>query len=184
MKLNRNCIFNGTLKKSWKIVIWISLLFVTVSSAYGQNQEEENANQLRTSSAPAFAIEISIDQHSLKTELYNKYGTFLVDTKIKNISDMNQEIIVLTRYGWSWISDRSEISVIGLEVKKNNRTLVTLKPGLEYSRAIELQTNHLWTGSVTFRLGFVPWAEFPLSTNRDKVKREDIVWSNPVVLAR
>ncbi len=184
MKLNRNRTFNVTLKKSWKSVIWISLFFVTVSSAYGQTQEEQNDNPLGTSLSPALTIEISIDQNSLKTDLYNKYGTFSVETRVKNISDINQEIIVWTRYGWSWTSDLSDISVEGLAVKKNNPTPVTLKPGQEYIRAIELQNNHQWTGFVTFRLGFVPRAKFPISTNMDKVKREDIIWSNPVVLAR
>jgi hypothetical protein len=183
MKLSRSCTFNDTLKKSWKIVIWISLLFVAISNAYGQTQAEQNVTHLGTSSSPAFAIEISIDNNSLNTEFYNKTGTFFLDAKVKNISDTNQEIIVWTQYGWSWISDRSEIRP-GIEAKKNYPSHITLKPGLEYSRAIEMHSDPQRTGSVTFQLGFYPRAEFPISTNRDKVKREDIVWSNLAVLAR
>ena len=184
MKLNRSRTFNCSLKESWQIIICIGLLFVTTSSAHGQTKTEQNAKHLGTSSAPALAIEISIDQNSLRTELYKKYGTFLVDTKVKNIGDTNQEIMVWMRYGWSWTSDSSDISVDALESKKNYRTPIILRPGQEYSRAIELRNNHQWTGSVAFRMGFVPRAEDIISTSIGKEKRKDIIWSNPVVLDR
>lgn len=183
MKLNGTRVFNSTLKESWNIVIWISLLFVTVSSAYGKTQAEQNANPRGTSSSPACAVEISIDQNSLKSTFYNKTGRFYIDANVKNISNTNQEIIVWTQYGWSWISDRSDISP-GIEAKKNSPKSIILKPGQEYISGIEMHSDPRRTGSLTFRLGFYPRAAFPVSTNMDKVKREDIIWSNPVVLAR
>src|SRR6266566_4840575 len=110
---------------------------------------------LNQGASPSFAVEISIDQASLKTAFYRETGTFYVDTKIKNISATNREIIVWTQYGWSWMSDSPGISP-GIEALANYPSSITLKPGQEYHRAIEAHADPHRIGPVTFRLGFAP----------------------------
>lgn len=130
------------------------------------------------SQSARFKISISIDRRSLTTDFYRSTGRFYVDTKIRNISSMDQTITVWTNFGWSWVSDQPDISP-GIEALKNYPRLVTLKPRQEYQSRIEMISARHSRKPITFRLGLVPDALKPVSANRQDYK--DVTWSNPVV---
>ena len=92
-----------------KAVLAFGLLVCTVASGWCQGQAK---------GGDVFKIEVSVNQDSLKTEMYSKWGEFFVDTKIKNISDAEQEIEVWTQKGWSWVSDNPDV-VPGTEALQN-----------------------------------------------------------------
>ncbi len=126
-------------------------------------------------------VEIAVHEGSLDGEFYKSHGIFFVDTKVTNISHHALEIITWTQYGWSWISNNPQVHP-GIEALANVRSSVILKPGQSYARPVEM-----FSGSyrpVTFRLGFAPNAERPLSGQPNVGESEEIFWSNPVTLTR
>jgi hypothetical protein len=130
-----------------------------------------------------FKVEISIHEASLKTDLYREWGEFFVDTKVENISNEDQNIIVWTQQGWSWISDNFGV-VPGTEAANNSASKINLRPGQEYAGAVEIFFDPHKTKPVTFRLGFFPRAELPISGQPGfaSLHSNEIVWSNPVTL--
>lgn len=132
----------------------------------------------------AFKIEISVNQDSLKTETYKKWGQFLVATKIKNVSDVDQEIVVWTQQGWSWISDNADV-VPGTEAAQNADAKIELKPGQEYAGMVELFCDPNKNRPLMFRLGFTPKAELPVSDQSGfgSAQARVVLWSNAVALA-
>jgi hypothetical protein len=130
-----------------------------------------------------FKVEISISKDSLKADFYKKIGAFFVDTKIKNLSNRNQDIIIWTQQGWSWISDNPDVFP-GTEALQNIPVHITLKPDEEYIGRVETFTNHRKAKSITFRLGFFPKAERPVSGQPDMQKSNEIIWSNSVELSQ
>ena len=131
--------------------------------------------------SPPLKVEISVQQDSLRDDFYKKLGRFYVSTKIKNISNENQEIIVWTQYGWCWISNQPEI-LPGEEATNNIPSHITLKPNEEYGGSVEMFVSpEIKAGSVTFRLGFNPHAEgLAWKTMPDATKVA--IWSNDVVI--
>lgn len=133
---------------------------------------------------PVFSVEVSFRQDSLKTEFFRKTGIFFVDTKIKNISNQNQNIIIWTQQGWSWVSDNPAVAP-GIEALKNYPVNITLKPGEEYNGGVEMWLNsRRQMGPVTFRQGFVPRAGVPISANPKLIEKSGgVFWSNAVTLS-
>jgi len=133
--------------------------------------------------APAFQVEIAINEPSVKTDFYKKMGEFFVDTHVTNISDSTQSITVWTQPGWSWVSDTPSITP-GTEALKNVPSFVTLKPGQDYKSGAEMFADLHAKRPVTFRLGFVPNTKLPASGIPGREKDKDIIWSNPVTLTQ
>jgi len=130
-----------------------------------------------------FKIEISVKEDSLKTDRYKKWGEFMVEMKIKNISDAEQEIVVWTQQGWSWVSDNPDV-LPGTEADKNIPAKIDLKPGEEFEGALELFCDPNKSRPLTFRLGFAPKSESP-GTDQSGFGAEQakvILWSNAVAL--
>ncbi len=161
---------------SMKAVLAFGLLVCAAASGWCQGPAK--------GSDAIFKIEISVNQDSLKSDLYKKWGEFLVATKIRNISDADQEIVVWTQQGWSWISDNPNI-VPGTEAAQNADTKIELKPGQEYAGAVELFCDPNKDRPLTFRLGFTPKAELPVSDQPGfgSAQAKLILWSNAVALA-
>jgi hypothetical protein len=159
-----------------KAVLAFGLLVCAAASGWCQGPAKENG--------AAFKVEISVNQDSLKTETYKKWGEFFVDTKIKNISDAEQEIVVWTQQGWSWVSNNPNVAP-GTEAAKNIPAKIDLKPGEEYAGAVELFCDPNKDRPLTFRLGFTPKAELPVSEQSGfgSAQAKVILWSNAVALA-
>ena len=134
-----------------------------------------------------FKVEIAINRESLDAESYKTYGVFFVETKVLNISDRDQEIIVWTQHGWSWLSSSPKVKP-GIEAKKNEPSRITLKSNQDYVSKVAMWSDpHRNIKPVTFRLRFVPKAELPVSgqrVERNIVKWGGTFWSNAVTLAR
>ena len=141
-----------------------------------------DAAPLKNDAVP-FKVEISIDGDSLNTDFYKVHSTFYVNTKIKNTTDRNQEFFAWTQYGWSWISSTPEVSP-GKEALKNQSTRITLHPNEEYASRMEMFSNAHNKKPVTFRLGFCPKAQLPISGQRDCEESGGVFWSNQVTLTR
>jgi hypothetical protein len=135
------------------------------------------------SDAVAFKVEISVQEDSLKTDTYKQWGEFVVATKIKNISDADQEIVVWTQQGRSWISDNPDVAP-GTEAAKNGPSKIALKPGEEFEGAVEMICDPNKNRPLTFRLGFSPQTDGPVSEQSGfgSVQAKAILWSNSVAL--
>ncbi len=140
-------------------------------------------NQFSKISGSPFKVSISINEDSLNTDFYRKTGEFYVYTKVKNISNKDQEITVWLQYGWNWTSDNSEMFP-GKEAAKNFPTQIILKPDQEYSQQMEMISSAHKTLPITFRLGFSPHTELPIPEWMDVAKSKGITWSNSVTLAQ
>ncbi len=108
---------------------------------------------------------------------------FYLETKITNIGATEQEIVVWTQQGWSWMSDTAAVTP-GIEALKNVPTRVTLKPNERYNGRVEMFSNSQKTRPVTFRSGFFPQAARPIFGQPGMEKSEGIIWSNPVKLTQ
>jgi hypothetical protein len=128
----------------------------------------------------AFKVEISVQEDSLKTDRYKQWGEFSVATKIKNTSDADQEIVVWTQQGWSWISDNPDVAP-GTEAAKNVPSKIALKPGEEFEGAVEMICDPNKNRPLTFRLGFSPKTDADQS-GFGSVQAKVILWSNAVAL--
>ncbi len=133
----------------------------------------------------SFRVEVSINEASLRTDVFRRTGMFLVETKVKNISHQDQSITVWQQQGWSWISDNSDV-VIGTEAAKNNASKMNLKPAQAYQGAVEMFVDAHKTKPVTFRLGFFPKAKSSISgqPNFVSLHSKELAWSNLVTLTR
>ncbi|MEK7849337.1 MAG: hypothetical protein AAB213_00740 [Candidatus Omnitrophota bacterium] len=140
-------------------------------------------NQFSKGPESPFKVSISINEDSSNTDFYKKIGRFYVYTKVKNISNKDQEITVWTQYGWCWTSDNSEISP-GKKALKNFPTRVILKPNQEYSQQMEMISSAHKTLPITFRLGFSSHTQLPIPERMDVAKSKGITWSNSVTLAQ
>jgi hypothetical protein len=158
-----------------KAVLAFGLLVCAVASGWCQGQAKGDD--------VVFKVEISVNEDSLKTDMYKKWGEFLVATKIKNISAVEQEIVVWTHQGWSWVSDNPDV-VPGTEAAQNVPAKIALKPGEEYAGAVELVCDPNKNKPLTFRLGFTPKAETPVSDEAGFASAQNkvILWSNAVAL--
>lgn len=159
-----------------KAVLAFGLLMYAVASGWCQGQAK--------GSDAVFKIEISVNQDSLKSDTYKKWGEFLVATKIRNISGVDQEIVVWTQQGWSWVSDNPDV-VPGTEAAQNADTKIELKPGQEYAGAVQLICDPNKNRPLTFRLGLTPKTEMPVSDQSGfgSAQAKVILWSNAVALA-
>lgn len=157
-----------------KAVLAFGLLVCAVISGWCQGQAK---------GGDVFKIEISVNQESLKSDLYKKWGQFRVDTNIRNTSDAEQEIVVWTQQGWSWVSDNPDI-VPGTEAAQNADAKIELKPGEEYAGSVDLFCDPNKDRPLTFRLGYSPKTERPVSDQSGfgSVEAKVILWSNAVAL--
>jgi len=119
---------------------------------------------------------------SLKIEIrpeptaVNNTEQLTAHTRIINVSKETQELQIWTcSYADSWVSDSRAVTVVPVPWDKN--ALVPLKPGETYKRElfvhIAVEVNKLQQESVTFRLGFQPYA------NSDGLL---VIWSNPLTV--
>lgn len=131
--------------------------------------------------AAPFSVEIVVNVASLEKEFYKSRHVFFVDTKVTNVSHREQEIVTWTQYGWSWRSSSPEVAP-GIEALQNVRVRIVLQPGQSYDRPVEMFSSAL--RPVTFRLGFVPITEGPISVLPNPAEYRAIFWSNPVTLTR
>ena len=144
--------------------------------AWGDHQPVKRAK------AP-FKVEISIDADSLHADVYTQRGQFYIDTKITNISTTTQDIVVWTQQGWSWIADTSDV-MPDIAAKKNISTHLTLQPHEAHHGRVVMFANPQKARPVTFRLGFFPQAERPISVQPEMATSEAIIWSNSVRLTQ
>ena len=128
-----------------------------------------------------FAVHASIVAESLGSSDYPK-GMFLAETTVTNVSGIDQEIVVWTQYGWSWLSNNKAVQP-GIEATKNYPTRSVLSPGQKYVAKVELSANPRSRRPLTFRLGFCPTPEGPISGMRNATSQV-VAWSNDVVLDR
>ena len=159
-----------------KVVFAFFFIICLVQSAWYQTQPAK-------SHGFPFRVHVSINEASLKTDLYRRRGVFFVDTTVTNISSKDQRIIVWTQQGWSWLSNNANITP-GTEATQNNATKITLKPAQAYKGYVEMFIFPHKTKPITFRLGFFPNAEIPISDQPGfaSLHRSEIVWSDVVTL--
>ena len=100
-----------------------------------------------------------------------------VDTVVTNVSSKPQTIIAWTQYSWSWVSSSPQVSP-GIEALKNASETVVLDPGQSFARAVEVYV--VGARPVTFRLGFYPAADAPVSARVPPVSSSSIMWSNTI----
>ncbi|MBF0545049.1 MAG: hypothetical protein HQM08_11470 [Candidatus Riflebacteria bacterium] len=129
-----------------------------------------------------FQVAISIATDSLNTDSYKTNSQFYVNTNVKNISSIDQKIVVWTARGWSWLSNNQEVGPC-IAALQNVPTEKTLHPGEEYSDQIQLTLVSKKKKSVVFRLGFYPKAEDPVSGMTIDMTK-NVFWSNEVTLER
>ena len=100
-----------------------------------------------------------------------------VDTVVTNVSTKPQTIIAWTQYSWSWVSSSPQVSP-DIEALKNASETVALEPGRSIARAVEVYV--VGAQPVTFRLGFYPAAEAPVSASVPPVSGASITWSDTI----
>ena len=109
-----------------------------------------------------------------------KAGTVqFIDTVVTNVGTRPRALVAWTQYGWSWMSDTKDVSP-GIEAVKNAPERFVLEPGGSYARAVEVFTDG--KRPVTFRLGFFPMAEVPVSGRVPPLPITSISWSNAITL--
>jgi hypothetical protein len=125
----------------------------------------------------SFKVEVSIDRSS-----FDKNSTcFLVDARVTNDGNRDEQVISWTNQAWSWVSGTPSI-VLNTSAKQNLATRMKLLP--KQSHAVKVPIcRALAAKPATFRLGFVPRAEAPASGQADLKKWGGVFWSNVVSLA-
>ena len=106
-------------------------------------------------------VEITIKADSLRNDLYHQHGMFQVDAK-SHIGDADQTVVAWTQSGWSWLSDNPAIFP-GIAAQQNFTFRVNLKPAEVHKEPVEMGFGLHKSTPDTFRLGFCPKAESPLS---------------------
>lgn len=131
-----------------------------------------------------FKVRIKIDEASLHQPGFQQGGEFFVTTKVTNISHHEEQITAWEQPGWSWMSGNSSIQP-GIEALHNVKEKISLAPDQIYSSQVEMWVNRGAVGPETFRLGFIPNATAPASTNQPQVNNwGGVFWSNYVTLKR
>ena len=102
-----------------------------------------------------------------------------IDTVVTNVGAKPRTIVAWTQYGWSWVSNSAQVSP-GIEALKNAPEGVVLEPGKSFSRAVEVYV--VGARPVTFRLGFYPTADVPVSARVPPIPDAELSWSNSLTL--
>lgn len=130
------------------------------------------------------SVHITIDKASLEDVAFTSHGLFFVKIRIKNLGNTKIKLVTWTQSGWSWVSSTSEVApnIVALE---NVPTTTMLRPDRQYSYEVDLLCSSPAGKSITFKLGFVPDAELPVSTAVPGIaKSKRVTWSNAVTLHR
>lgn len=126
-------------------------------------------------------VVIAAQDSSLATNLPSGGRVQFVNTVVTNSGTKPQDIVAWTQYGWSWKADSSAVAP-GIEALQNVPERFVLGPGKSYSRAVEVFTDGV--RPVTFRLGFFPRAEAPLSGRMPAIADSALSWSNAITLGK
>ncbi len=128
------------------------------------------------SAKPKFAVKIRLEP--ISTEVRLPGNCLFIDTFVTNTSTQNEEIIVWTQSGWSWLSSNPSF-MPGTEALKNSPAKITLKPGQQINRKVEIWVDANISNN-RFKLGFVPVTTRPVSEirNTKELNPHDIYWSN------
>ena len=102
-----------------------------------------------------------------------------IDTVVTNVGTRPRTIVAWTQYGWSWVSNSAQVSP-GIEALKNAPESVVLEPGKSFSRPVEVYV--VGARPVTFRLGFYPTADVPVSARVPPIPDAELSWSNALTL--
>ena len=102
-----------------------------------------------------------------------------IDTVVTNVGTQPRTIVAWTQYGWSWVSNSAQVSP-GIEALKNAPESVVLEPGKSFSRAVEVYV--VGARPVTFRMGFYPAADTPVSARVPPIPDAELSWSNSLTL--
>jgi len=127
-----------------------------------------------------FTVHAWIVRGSLDSTDYQKRGMFWAETTVTNVSGINQKIVVWSQYGWSWLSNNEAVQP-GIEAAQNIATRSVLRPGQKYVAKVELFANPRFRRPLTFRLGFYPTPERPISGMKSATN-QIVSWSDDVVL--
>ena len=102
-----------------------------------------------------------------------------IDTVVTNVGTRPRTIVAWTQYGWSWVSNSAQVSP-GIEAMKNAPKTIVLEPGKSFSRGVEVYV--VGARPVTFRLGFYPTADVPVSGRVPPLANASLFWSNALTL--
>jgi hypothetical protein len=127
-----------------------------------------------------FTVHASIVRESLNSSDYQKRGMFWAETTVTNVSGTDQKLVVWTQYGWSWLSNNEAVQP-GIEALKNVAAVSVLRPGQKYVARVELFAKLRSRRPLTFRLGFYPTPERPISGIQNAAKQV-YSWSGDIVL--
>jgi hypothetical protein len=113
---------------------------------------------------------------------------FEVSTRIENIGKEEMQIH-LSQCSYSslqWSADNSAVHVKQIICKKNAVSVIRLKPGEAYEKALPIQIEVPILGipqHVTFRLGFSPWDEVGVPVTPSPPFHPGApIWSNAITL--
>ncbi len=173
-----------------------SLVVLAMGQSRLRSKEPSAAAQL-----VPFKVEISISEKRLSEVVYKMDGFLwkagepihrcpcslvFVDVKLKNVSNRDQEIIFWTQPAWSFLSSSPEVQPAIDAPGQNIRLRWIFRSNEEYETRVGVWTDaHKPKKSLTFRLGFVPRSERPVSAQKDQRVLEKwggIIWSNDVML--
>ncbi len=130
-------------------------------------------------------VEILIPKDIMTDSFKQDHGIFLVTTKIKNISAIEQKIHYWTcGFMDSWVSDHADIIIQGNPCNSNLVAEKILKPNEEFIRGglpVAVSPNAR-VGKISFRLGFDPAIPIGPSFEQMHVVNERVIWSNEVSL--
>src|SRR5712692_3872136 len=181
-------------------IVSLVVLAMGVVFCPGQSQQPSGGPSAGRPSAP-FTVEISIDEKHLSEVVYKTDGflwkagepvhrcpcsLIYVNVKLENTSNRDQEIIFWTQPAWSFLSSSPEVQPAIDAPGQNIRLRWIFRPNEEYETKVGVWTDaHETKKSLTFRLGFVPRSERPVSAQNDQRVLEKwggIIWSNEVTL--
>ncbi len=181
-------------------IVSLAVLAMGVVFCIGQSQHQLRRSSVEPQPVP-FKVEILIDEKSLSEAVYKTDGFLwkagepihrcpcslvFVDVKLKNVSNRDQEMIFWTQPAWSFLSSSPEVQPAIDAPGQNIRLRWIFRPNEEYETKVGVWTDaHETKKSLTFRLGFVPRSERPVSAQKDQRVLEKwggIIWSNEVTL--
>lgn len=164
-------------RSSLKMRRWaLSALLISIGSASLLSAQADGSGNKR------FTVRASIVPDSLDSSDYQKRGMFWAETTVTNVSGINQEVVVWTQYGWSWLSNNEAVQP-GIEATQNIATRSVLRPGQKYVARLELFASPRSRRPLTFRLGFYPTPERPIAGLKSAIN-QGVFWSEDVVLDR
>jgi hypothetical protein len=107
-----------------------------------------------------FEIKAYIDDDSFDSDAYRQHGELEVVTKIKNISNHNQQFTILPyAYGASWSSSLPTVTPSETAMRKQYKP-ITLLPDEKYRKVLKVKVSpDITSGKVIFELGFDPQAK-------------------------